>query len=328
MRKYVIFVTAFLIIVATLATINVGIEGIWVSKATITDNMIDEKDYMPFTEDDLFALKNNFHLSREYQIKMRKTKLTNRNETINKFQQQIAQILQLPELLLPGNATVRYQFNSNATQCGMDFTLRTRKYYTGYKAGVATIDVKAATEGFAPASKIIDKFWLPGEHYNEGAELKFEWDIHPCKIKYSVETRIIVPFDLEVPTCRHFLHLFPAAAEVVTDREKLSSNYSVSLPGWWWELEHVGWMQDGMTQYKTAIIIPYESREGAENGLVAPMYLPEWSIRLYSTNHGKGRWVRSTLEDMEEKYSSILTIIGTPDLPCRGVHIAGRNKTV
>lgn len=308
-------VVSMVVIFATIASINSGL----ISKSWFSTSTNEERAevLLPFTEEDVSALQNGFLLSREYQMKIFKRKFQQRSIGVLEFQNKMAEILDIPALLLPGNQTIRFQYILNTTLCGKNYNIRTRNYHTGYRANTTTIDVKSSTDGFSPPSQIINKFWLPAEQYAEGAITKFEWDVHPCKLKYSMETRINVPFETEVSTCGAMINFFPQIKEKVLEPQyNFPLSYATNFSGWWWELEHVGFLRDGVTEYKTAMTLEYTTREEAEAGLTIPIYAPEWSIRIWAPNHGHNKWLKSTLDDIDTKYAKVLDIMGSPDLPC------------
>jgi len=275
--------------------------------------------FKPFTKADLFCLNHDVLLSREYQMKLFRKNFTQREEGLAVFLQSISELLDLPEIASPsfGEATVRYQFITDTHKCGKNFNPRIRNYYTGYRAGTSTLDVKSSTDGHDGPEKVLTDVWEPYPEYSNGLVHKYEWDVHPCKIKYSVEARISVPFEKELHTCNDIAVLFPRVKDNI-DESKLGNKLFIHelYTGWWYEFEQRGMLPDGITEYKTAVTLQYPSKEAAIAGIGTPIGTPEWSIRIWSSGHGTGKWVRATIEDINHRYFRILEHFNSPDLPC------------
>ena len=62
----------------------------------------------------------------------------------------------------------------------------------------------------------------------------------------------------------------------------------------------------------------YKSIEEAIEGTVRPKGYSEWSIRIWSTDEGRGAWPRSVLQEMDENYAALLQKFSdSPDFPCK-----------
>merc|ERR1712137_711818 len=149
-------------------------------------------------------------------------------------------------------------------------------------------------------------------------EQKYEWDVHPCKIKYSLEARLQVPFETDLKQCWELADMFPRAKQKIP--EESLENYLTHndlYTGWWYEFEQYGTLPDGITDYKTSITLEYSSKEDALDGNVTPIGTPEWSIRIWSSNHGTGQWYHPSVLDINRKYFKIVEFFGTPDYPCK-----------
>lgn len=295
---------------------------------TIENNISDsgkkknkENKFLPLTDDDISAISRGITLSREYQMKLFASNFTQRETGLNKFLADVSKILDIPEIqnLSQGYETVRLQRVFNTQVCGKRFNPRVRNYFTGYRAGTSSIDIKSGTTGHEGPTKVLEKVYEPTANFTNDSEIKFEWDVHPCKVKYSLESRIYLQYQMELHTCEELANMFVRVAKRVPEpalKEKISIDDLYTT--WIYEIEHHGKLSFGDTEFKTSATFLYNSKEDAISGTSQPTDPPEWSIRLWSTDHGKNRWIKKTLNYINTKYFKLLQYFGSPDLPCSG----------
>ena len=306
-------------IVFVIIILSVSMEHLPKTGKEIEENS--SKFYLPFTKEDITALGKGITLSREYQMKLFAEKFIHREEALTAFLEDMSNILEIPEIknISEGLETVRFQRVYNTEACGKKFNPRVRNYYTGYRTGTSSIDIKSGTTGYEGPAQILQNVYQPFPKYMNDSEIKFEWDVHPCKIKYSLESRIFLPNFLELKTCKDLANMFIRVSEKIVN-SRLEENISVdrTYSTWIYELEHHGKLPFGDTEFKTSLTFLYNSMDDAIEGVRKPTDPPEWSIRLWSTEHGTKKWLKSTLNYINMKYSKLLEHFDSPDLPCTG----------
>ena len=331
MNKQTLYFVLLVVLFIFCSIVVINLDGLWTTNKSnnnklSTDMDLSEDHLLPFTSDDEIALKNGILLSREYQMKLFRDQFENRELGISTFLNELSRLLNIPEIgsYSYGNETVRYQYILDTHSCGKNFNPRVRDYYTGYRANTATMDVKASTDGHDGPEKVSSDTWIPKKEFTKDAMIKFEWDVHPCKIKYSVEGRVYVPFLSNFTTCRDVAKVFERIDEG-TKSSKLDNELSTHdlFSGYWYEFEQHGFLSDGITEYKTAITLEYRTLDEAVYAIGVPINSPEWSIRIFSTNHGTGKWSRFAIDDINHRYFDVLDFFGTPDLPCKDEYDMG-----
>jgi len=279
-----------------------------------------ESRFRPLSEDDIFCLDQGIILTREYQTKLHRRDIMGpRSDKLTQLLEKIEGIMQIPGIgdLTQGRETIRYQYTMDTTSCGKGYNPRGRDYVTGYRAGTSTFDVKSSTTGQEEPSTLMHKDWSSFPEWQEGKMHKFEWDVHPCKIKYSVESRINIPYRHRFQTCGDLRKVYRRMADGIKPSRSDNKLGILELySGWWYELEHTGILSDGVTKYKTACTIQYPSFEEALVGK-KPINIPEWSIRLWGSHEGTGPFVESTIDQINERYSELLVALENEELPCQ-----------
>ena len=285
-----------------------------------SQNRSNELTFLPFTKNDRDSMKKGHMLTREYQMKVFSKSFINRTEGVAYINEVLADVFDIPILRESGNATIRFQYIMDTDNCKKAFNPRIRRYYSVIKDGNVTLDIKSSTYGTEGPEKIISQGgWQIFDDFKEGSLQKFEWDIHPCKIKYSLESRVNIPIDMRMLTCGDLAKIYKRVDAAVNDDNRDNEfTWNSLFSGWWYELEYRGFLWDGITEFKTALTLEYNTKEDAEIGMTKPINAAEWSIRVWSTNHGTGQWPLETLKTLNHRYFEALEALGSPDFPCTG----------
>ena len=284
-------------------------------------------DFLLLSDVDSKALDQGMILTREYQVTLNRTLLRGRrNETLPAVLKIIGDALHLPQISLMsmGEETVRFQYLLDTAVCGKSYNPRGRDYFFGHRANTSTLDIKSRAAPDESPQQIVDKDWTIFPPYKQASTTKFEWDVHPCKIKYSVESRMAVPFKSRLQTCEDLTKIFgrlKTAISPASYSKKLSLDTMFS--GWWYELEHNGLLSDGVTKFKSSVTINYPTAGDAKTGLGRlPINISEWSLRIWSSSAGLGAFSRRAVETTDQNYQNLLAALQSPDLPCTQEDVA------
>ena len=298
-----IFLLTFILIISNLDALMQLLPG-----KTPTD------EFIPLSGEEKL-LARDVLLSREYQLKLYTPQFErSRDDGIIQLHKKLAFLTDVDDLTLPGNQSIRHQFSYNSGVCGSKLSLRLRKFYNTtdlQPLPIANLDIKSAEHGVYN--------WEIAPMYRNNSIKKSETDIHVCKTKNSIDSRVEVPFEFVLRTCRDIIEIFPSTKDFM-DPEKLDSEIEIAenYDGWWYEVRHDGMLKDRRTVYINTVNIEYASFESLLNNTIDGLSYPEWSFRVFSDDGGNGLWIKSTIKDLDGRYQYLIdnTYIPSMDYDC------------
>ena len=286
-----IFLLTFILIISNLNTLMELLPG-----RTPT-----EDEFIPLTGEEKL-LARDVLLSREYELKLYTPQFQRLDDGMVQLHKKLAYLMGIDELTLPGNKSIRHQFSYNSGVCGTKLSLRLRKFFNTTNLEplpIANLDIKSAEHGVYN--------WEIAPIYRNNSIKKSETDIHVCKTKNSIDSRVEVPFDFELRTCKDIIDVFPSTKDFI-DPSKHNSELEIAenYDGWWYEVRHEGILKDARTEYINTVNIEYSSLESLLNNTIDGMSYPEWSFRIFSDDGGNGLWIKSTIRDIDSRFQYLI----------------------
>ena len=250
----------------------------------------------------------------EFQIKLDPKEWEDRDKLYKEFYKKFSQVTGLPidieKDLEIHHRIQKYVYITNCTST--DTWIRVRDYFGGPKVNTNTIDAK---KNVGNSVKFGENFPLsPNLKYFNSSNQKIEKDVHPCKEKYSRETRI---YNIEnihgLKTCGDIYYYFPDIFSKNVNEKEV--NYS-SDEFWLVISYQTNLNNSSHYKFKSEITIRYENETGVLFGGFPPKR-GEFSYRIWSTYEGHGPFDTKFVDQAREWYSTLLQHFGSyQDLPC------------
>lgn len=220
--------------------------------------------------------------------------------------------------------SIREQFHYTVKKkkCGVKYDIRGRHYVEGYKAGVRYYDIKFSNETLDVACGSRDLRPRPYYPLNLVADTtaKCEHDIHVCKDKWSLETRLVfnetVPYLPYIMNCRDVVTLWPWA---IPDMEKQNYTLNELKQGrklhYWWVVYFKGTIGDGDSEtiYQINFTLKYQTIEDAVSGENLQDG-SEFSIKIFTKDGGMSEeYDKDTYKWAEQLYNDLADEFGSGD---------------
>ena len=182
--------------------------------------------------------------------------------------------------------------------------VRYRSYVFGKKY---TIDIKKDEE---LNEKCNQPYWPAEKYYhNDTFDWKCEEDVHPCFMKYTMQSRVYLQDpDRKFKTCGDLVEVFPDAFPLV-DEKNIDNSIKKDPDGYWYKLQWNG-MVGKYTTYQVTFTIKYNTMDAATTGH-GSVSDGEWSLR-YWVPEGE-EWEADIVAEFQDFYYTLILEYDTYD---------------